>query len=296
MIISAKDCWSKAKSKHNTYFNSSVTAARDALKNELPLYLYDFLVTNHDKIRDGNENSFRLIHKEYSLLRDKMDKATKDSVDKNLGKIFNYDLFCDITVKRWSAYKLCEELNILTCPYCNLSYGHTITREKKGGIRPSLDHFFDKATHPLFAISLNNLVPSCHHCNSSLKGSVDFRVTRHLNPMLNAESIKISLNVDPVDGRKDLTLFDSAKIILEYDLSDPRCVNSVKTFLLAERYALLVKEARLIAKHMVTVSTGGDFDSQHIEWALRGVSSDNYRDRILGKMIRDLSAKYLARA
>lgn len=296
MIISAKNCWSKSKKEHTAYFNTKVAEGRNLYQTRMPGYLHDFLVTNHERIRDGKEEDFRSLHIAYSTLLYRMDKATRESSIEYIRKIFDYDLFCDITVNRWSAYKLCQKLNILTCPYCNLSYGHTLCREKAGGIRPALDHFFDRATHPLFAISLNNLVPSCHHCNSSLKGSVDFRSIHHLNPGSSMESIRIGLDVDPLEGREDLRLFDKAKIVLEYDTNDDRCVNSVKTFLLAERYSLLVNEARLIAKHMVTVSTAGEFDPEHVQWALRGVARDNYRDRILGKMIMDLSSTYLARA
>ena len=35
----------------------------------------------------------------------------------------------------------------------------------------TLDHVIDKGTHPYFALSLFNLVPSCYICNSKLKGS-----------------------------------------------------------------------------------------------------------------------------
>lgn len=35
----------------------------------------------------------------------------------------------------------------------------------------TLDHFFDKATYPYLALSLKNLVPSCHACNSKIKHS-----------------------------------------------------------------------------------------------------------------------------
>lgn len=296
MIITAKNCWSKSTAKHKKYFDEYVDVQLKLKEKLLPPFIYDFLTNNHDLIRDGAEDDLRRLHAEYSTLQFRIDEENRKSVTEIILKIYDYDLFCDITTHRWSAYKLCEESNILTCPYCNLSYGHTISRLKKGGLRPSLDHFFDRATHPMFGISLNNLIPSCHNCNSSLKGSINFRKIPHLNPFIDAESIKITLDVTAEKGRVDLRLFDRAEILVEYDVDDPKCINSMKTFLLAERYKLLVSEARLIAKHMVTVSTGGNYDARHLEWALRGVSTSNYRDRVLGKMINDLAEKYLRKA
>lgn len=296
MIISSKNCWSKSIAKHKKYFDEYVVKKRDLEQPNLPNFIYDFLVLNHDKIRDGDENQFRTIHAEYSVLQFRMSENMRKIVEDIILKIFDYDLFCNITVNRWSAYKLCSDLNTLTCPYCNLAYGHTISREKSGGIRPSLDHFFDRATHPLFGISLNNLIPSCHHCNSSLKGSVNFRSIPHLNPLLDDESISITLNVTRIESRSNLKLFDNAQILFEYDKKNPKIFNTVKTFLLDERYKLLVKEARLIAKHIVTISTNQNYDAQHIEWALRGVSKDNYKDRVIGKMIMDISKKYMGKA
>lgn len=35
----------------------------------------------------------------------------------------------------------------------------------------TLDHVLDKATHPIFSLSLYNFVPSCYPCNSKFKGS-----------------------------------------------------------------------------------------------------------------------------
>ena len=69
--------------------------------------------------------------------------------------------------------------------YCNRNY--TLTVEKgKNKIdkitRPEFDHFFDKSENPLLALSIQNLIPSCKTCNTSLKGSKKFNLTSNLHP------------------------------------------------------------------------------------------------------------------
>lgn len=125
-----------------------------------------------------------------------------------LHKIFNYGKFskheskgldCDKGKKEyWDRYKLCKILNVNTCAYCNRLYTFTIfDRKGKGVISPSLDHFFDKATSPLFALSFFNLIPSCTNCNSSLKGSKNFMLKSHFHPYMGGFSDKAVFSYEP---------------------------------------------------------------------------------------------------
>ncbi|MDQ7061033.1 MAG: hypothetical protein Q9M43_07760 [Sulfurimonas sp.] len=85
--------------------------------------------------------------------------------------------------EKYNAYVLCQTLNINVCPYCNKNYTLTISDiENDIFTRPTLDHFLDKATYPFFALSLYNLIPSCHICNSHIKKSKEFKFNTHLNP------------------------------------------------------------------------------------------------------------------
>lgn len=84
---------------------------------------------------------------------------------------------------RYNAYTLCEALNINVCPYCNKNYIVTIAdADNNIFTRPTLDHFLDKATYPFFALSLYNLIPSCHICNSHIKGPKPFEMNTHIHP------------------------------------------------------------------------------------------------------------------
>lgn len=85
--------------------------------------------------------------------------------------VFNYDLFIKHTDSRFDAYKLAESLDISTCSYCNRNFTNTVIKENGKKItRPQFDHYFDKANHPILAISFFNLIPSCSICNSCIKG------------------------------------------------------------------------------------------------------------------------------
>lgn len=81
----------------------------------------------------------------------------------------------------YDAYKLAQSLNVTVCPYCNRNYTFTV-RSKNGSTRPQFDHFYDKATYPILALSFYNLIPSCHTCNSSIKRSKQFSITTHMHP------------------------------------------------------------------------------------------------------------------
>lgn len=296
MIITAKGCWDAAKQDHTLYFDSVVKKNIQRFENVLPKNIYDFLIENHEDIRDGNETEFRQIQGQLDGLLKPLTAAQRADVNENFKKIYDYTNFQTKNKVQWCAYKLCEKVSVLTCPYCNLAFGHTIRQGQEGKMRPTLDHFLDKAKYPLFGISLGNLVPSCHPCNSSLKGTKNFLKKLHLNPLTSDEKITISLEVDVIRARFDLTVFDAAKMQLNYDGSDIRTKNSVKTFCLVERYQRIAEEARSIAQRMASyvapIAPSAE-DVERLSDIRRGVTNVNYRDRIMGKMILDFSREYL---
>lgn len=98
--------------------------------------------------------------------------------------LFNYDSFSSIS-KKYDAYQLTKNLQSDTCLYCNRNYTLTVERkENEKIIRPELDHFFPQHSYPLFAVSFYNLIPSCHICNSNLKGSEEFDLKDYYHPYL----------------------------------------------------------------------------------------------------------------
>jgi len=95
---------------------------------------------------------------------------------------FNYeDHDKDISSKVRTLFK---EKNLThTCPYCNIEQTkYLVNSNNKTAHSFQLDHFFDKATHPLLCFSIFNLVPSGYNCNVTNKGSIHFTDDFHLNP------------------------------------------------------------------------------------------------------------------
>ncbi|MBS1684461.1 MAG: HAMP domain-containing histidine kinase [Bacteroidetes bacterium] len=78
-----------------------------------------------------------------------------------------------------------KKLELTVCPYCNRNFITNVGPANDRTIGPTFDHFFDKATYPLLAISFYNLIPSCYICNSNLKGSIPFDIDTHLHPYIN---------------------------------------------------------------------------------------------------------------
>ena len=83
--------------------------------------------------------------------------------------IFDYRKF---TAKKKVSYWLLRKLDVRVCPYCNRIY--TVTLPSKMELeegeefvttRSTFDHFYSKDEYPYLAVSLFNLIPSCHFCN-----------------------------------------------------------------------------------------------------------------------------------
>lgn len=123
----------------------------------------------------------------------------KKNLNDLLLKIFNYEgIFDDSSKKR--AFELSKNIGTQTCCYCNRQYTFTVehTHEKKNKkgnwivkgaknkderiARPAFDHWFPKSKYPLLSLSLYNLIPSCHICNSSAKGSTPVNLTDFIHP------------------------------------------------------------------------------------------------------------------
>lgn len=121
--------------------------------------------------------------------------------DKNIRKIFDYENW--LNYDKYNAYDFAKKLDIPTCPYCNRTYTKTVIIQKKEKIiRPEFDHWFPKSEYPLLALSFYNLIPSCHICNSNVKGKTEFKLDTHFHPYNSASNVKatFSYNYKSCDG------------------------------------------------------------------------------------------------
>lgn len=152
---------------------------------------------------------------------------------RELGRLFNYDR--RIGGKKKLAYSLTFEQGRNTCTYCNRQYVLTVCKKRgnpaSGVVRPELDHWRPKELFPLLSLNLYNLIPSCHLCNSSAKGSALFRFATHIHPYLDTTPAEPNF-------RFGLTLTPERKYEVRIDnLTDAREAEMVKTFHLREIYA-----------------------------------------------------------
>jgi len=131
--------------------------------------------------------------------------------------------------KEYNAYDLASKLQVNVCPYCNINSTFTI----KNGTRPEFDHFYDKATYPILSLSFYNLIPSCHICNSSLKGNKNFSIKTHLHPYIDSfdEVAKFSLKL-----KNSSFYYSIDSFYIELKTIDKRAKNIIKTFKLEDRY------------------------------------------------------------
>lgn len=177
--------------------------------------LKDFLI--------GDKNMLENILSDFNKLSiPNQDKFKKDfetyfinQYETKLAVTINSKTYYEYKGIKYNAYTLCELLNINVCPYCNKNYTITVSdSSRKIYTRPTLDHFLDKATYPFFALSLYNLIPSCHICNSHIKGSTPFTFNTHLNPYFDDFNSIKKFNID----KKLLSLVqktDKFDIVLE---------------------------------------------------------------------------------
>jgi hypothetical protein len=204
---------------------------------------------------DDNKLYLNKIEKYYNEIKLYFKVQTKEFYDRFF-EIFDYDSFVkgnDV----WGAYQLTKSLDCNVCPYCNKNYIHTI-QAVTGKSRPELDHYYPKSRLPFLALSLYNLIPSCHTCNSSYKGSIDFYNKNHIHPYKDnlTEMIEFIIDITNNDSSGDvIPAVDDFAINIEINTTDDtnkvKILNSIETFLIKEQYNLHKDIAREILQRIV---------------------------------------------
>ncbi|WP_429099314.1 hypothetical protein [Aeromonas veronii] len=83
-----------------------------------------------------------------------------------------FDMFDYIQFRKTFGRRLINSHNLKVCPFCAHDSVDIVNGVRKNHL-PALDHFLPKSKYPFFALSVNNLLPTCHRCNSSFKGEID---------------------------------------------------------------------------------------------------------------------------
>lgn len=178
-------------SKNNTLIDEHYVGLKDVIldkidKSVIKIPLKNFLKINLLTILTSQPKEIYILSNKFNRLN-----APKDKIKiKQINAIFNYASFIIKDKYKYCAYKLAEKLGIRTCLYCNRNYTLTVIDNEVDDVkkrfitRPEFDHFFDKNTHPILALSIYNLVPSCKICNSGLKGKIHFKLKDNFHPYI----------------------------------------------------------------------------------------------------------------
>lgn len=156
------------------------------VKNEIrkrSAYFTNVIISD---ILGGKPNKLEELEEAF---RKKFPKNGRSKVNNHINRylsfLFDYSEFSSKdSIYDWNAYELTKELGVKTCLYCNRNYTLTVSNSGKDIIRPELDHFLPKSINPILSLSFYNLIPSCHTCNSNLKGKKDFALSTHFHPYL----------------------------------------------------------------------------------------------------------------
>ena len=204
--------------KLESYINQSNTKYNlDDLNCDL-LYLFD----------KDFEEIIKLTPYEMEKLLDKYQSINYTNTILQLKNLYE-------TVRNKWVVWIIEQLDILVCPYCNREYifkfEDTIKNEAR--VIATLDHYYDKDTYPFLAVSLYNLIPSCHICNSKFKHSKNFYEIKHLHPYMDDfdSLVKFKLEINDVSFSYEE---DGFKIKL--DTNDKKAQNNIETFRLGSVY------------------------------------------------------------
>ena len=135
-----------------------------------------------------------------SLIENVYKKFPKSHYKKeSLNRIF-YRIFVDYGYDNLDKLKFIQNINLGSCPYCNRNYIFNIN--KKGSIKPEIDHFYPKSIYPYLAVSYFNLIPSCPTCNGfgAKEGKDTFYTYPISNPYeLNENNFKFSISPESID-------------------------------------------------------------------------------------------------
>lgn len=246
-----------------------------------------------------------------------INRYVNDLVKKSFRTIFTYDLPSNnCFTQKYNgalAYRHAKRLATNTCPYCNTQFTFTI-KNKRAKTRPQFDHFLDKGTHPYFALSFYNLIPSCQTCNSAgIKGQKQFSIKTHLHPFIdNIEGLyQFKTKVDAADF---LVKGEDFKLILLpcigiSQAEKKRGKRNINAFALDDRYKFhkdyaeeIIKKAYFYNNTAIEdlftsfkIGTKSIFKSEaEVKELVMGnyLEADSFHKRILSKLTKDIAEEF----
>ncbi|MBY8933987.1 hypothetical protein [Pseudomonas fluorescens] len=301
MQINIADIWTdEVKRMHAEYVNNVISRGFPP-RNPI---MYEFLFSYARRLALACPHELRFIIEDVERTKTAWAESVRKEFDEDCARLFDYGRFSTKGAAHWNAYSLCQKSSYRLCPYCQQGLAITIFRDKHTkSLRPTLDHFYPKKKYPFLALSLYNLIPSCHSCNSSLKGDTDFYTEAHLHPYENDEVIRYDFDV-----RSYLLHRESGhggvcpevavcEISATHPLSD-QSQRSIETFVVKERLALSQWEINRFIETILCYSDErlneinanffSDFSLTLSKESALGFARANYKNEWLGAIKRDL--------
>ena len=219
----------------------------------------------------------------YNSRRTKIPKKYKKFIIKTLYK------------QRFPRQEFVEELQITVCPYCNRNFVNSTYKRTMC----DLDHFYDKDTYPILAVSFHNLVPVCHACNHA-KASKSISYSPHNMKFNTDDLLSFDFFIDGMDF-----LSDNQQIGIEIDCSREFETN-VKELKLREVYQIHSDIVQECIKKAIMFNTeymtdlfnvyNGLFESEEELYRIvfgNYMEESFYGKRPLSKLTKDILSKLL---
>lgn len=196
---------------------------------------------------------------------------------------------------RFPRKEFVEELQVTVCPYCNRNFINSTYKRTMC----DLDHFYDKETYPILAVSFYNLIPVCHACNHA-KASKAISYSSHNMHFNTDDLLSFDYFVTGIDY-----LSDSKQIGIEIDCSD-EFKSNLKELQLREVYQIhsdivqecikkaIVFNPQYLADLLHTYE--GLFESEEELYRIvfgNYIEESSYGKRPLSKLTKDIISKML---
>jgi hypothetical protein len=252
-----------------------------------------------DYLEDENNLKKIILLKPNNLVRsiqfiEKRFKKARHSKEV-LNNIF-YRIFVDYGYNKIDKLKFIKNMDLGSCPYCNRNYVFSVN--KKGSVKPEIDHFYPKSIYPYLAVSYFNLIPSCPTCNGfGAKESKDtFYVYPITNPYeLKENDFKFSISPESIDFfnvENEKYNFDSFEIGIYGNKAN------LEVFKLEELYKqhkdvvleLLIKKAYYPKSYIDELKSFGFSEDEVYRYLVCNYKNDeDLHKRPLSKLIKDIS-------
>ncbi|MFW3425931.1 hypothetical protein ACN9KI_03530 [Aliarcobacter butzleri] len=207
-----------------------------------------------------------------------------------------YRIFVEYGYDKIDKLEFIQNINLGSCPYCNRNYIFTVN--KKGSVKPEIDHFYPKSIYPYLAVSYFNLIPSCPTCNGF--GAKEDKDTFFVYPIFNPYEIKFDdfkFSITP----KNIHFFAVEKEKYNFDNFEIELFGNkanLELFRLEELYKqhkdivleLLIKRAYYPKSYIEELKDFGFSEDEIYRYLLSNYKKEeDLHKRPLSKLIKDIS-------